>query len=121
MSRLLIIDDEPHFANMLREAFESQGYEVFVAHDGNEGIRRCREHSPDAVITDIVMPEKEGLEMIAEVRRDFPDMIIVAMTGVSVGAEDYLKMARLQGAKLMYQKPFPIRKMVDEVRELIAP
>ena len=120
MSRVLVIDDEPQIANMLKTLFESNGFEVDVATDGAAGLRLFRSNPADVVITDILMPEKEGLETIAELRRAYPDVKIIAMSGGTMaGVEGYLKMAELQGAGHVFKKPFKLADMLKAVNDLI--
>lgn len=120
MSRVLIIDDEPQIANMLKTLFESNGFEVDVATEGNEGLRLFRKNRADVVVTDILMPDKEGLETISELRRDYPDVKIIAMSGGTMtGIDGYLKMAELQGAGRVFKKPFRLADMLKAVQDLI--
>ena len=120
MSRILIIDDEPQIANMLRSLFDSNGFEVDVAHDGNAGLRAFRTTPADVVITDILMPEKEGLETIAELREDYPDVKIIAMSGGTMaGVEGYLKLAEMRGAGRVFKKPFKLTDILQAVNDLI--
>jgi CheY-like chemotaxis protein len=81
MLRILIIDDEDQFRSMLRRVLERASYEVVEAQDGNEGIQRCREAPMDLIITDILMPGKEGLETIMDLRREFSQVKIIAISG----------------------------------------
>jgi len=81
MARILVIDDDIQILEMLGQTLEREGYEVVDALDGKEGMRLYREAPTDLVITDIVMPEKEGVETIMELKRDFPDVKIIAMSG----------------------------------------
>lgn len=75
----------------------------------------------DIVITDILMPEKEGLETIQEFRRDFPDVKIIAMSGGGrVGTNDYLRVAELYGAGHVFKKPFRLANMLSAVEGLIG-
>ncbi|MCP3955776.1 MAG: response regulator, partial [Desulfobacterales bacterium] len=81
IARILIIDDDIHVLAMLRKMLEREGYEIVVALDGNEGLRLYRENPTKLIITDLIMPEKEGLETIIELRQNFPDTRIIAMSG----------------------------------------
>ena len=76
MQKILIIDDEPHILLMLKKMLERVGYEIEIATSGIEGIKLFKESGPDLVITDIIMPEKEGLETIREMRRIKSDLKI---------------------------------------------
>ena len=81
MSRILIIEDDEHVRGMLRKMLERIGYDVFDAPDGKEGLDFYRNTPVDLVITDILMPEKEGIQTIMELRREFPDVKIIAISG----------------------------------------
>jgi len=81
MTKILIIDDDELILGILRRHYESHSYEVYTAQNGLEGLRIFRENPTEIVITDIVMPEKEGLETIQEFKRDYPDLKIIAMSG----------------------------------------
>jgi DNA-binding response OmpR family regulator len=114
MASALIVDDQDLVRQMLRLALESQGLEVRVAGDGDEALRLYREAPADVVVTDIVMPNKEGIETIFELRRSAPDVKIIAMSGT--GAIDFLDMARKLGADHVLRKPFEMRKLVALVQ-----
>jgi DNA-binding NtrC family response regulator len=120
MARVLVIDDSPDIRAILREAFELHGYEVEVAHNGRVGLRLVRERPVDVVITDIFMPEQDGIETILELRRDFPDVKIIAMSGGgTTGTMHYLPAAQQLGAVHSVAKPFDCLAIVETVRELL--
>lgn len=120
MQKILIIDDEPHILLMLKKMLEQFGYEIDLAANGNEGIELYRKSAADLVITDIIMPEKEGLETIREMRRIRPDLKIIAMSGGGkVSADNYLEIARIFGASRVITKPFTKKEMVSAVQELM--
>lgn len=97
-----------------------EGYEVVEARDGDAGMKQFRESPSDLVITDLIMPEKEGIETIIELRRDFPDVKIIAISGGGIiDAEKYLDMARGLGAHRIFEKLFGMTEMLDAVRELL--
>lgn len=105
---------------MLREALEMQGYEVSEASNGEEALRMSRSGSFPLVITDILMPEKEGLETIVELRRDFPRMKIIAISGGGVaGNLNFLECAGKLGAHATLQKPFELKSLFETVRVLV--
>jgi len=95
MSRILIIDDDAQILKMLRQILEREKYHVTEASNGKEGLRLYRENPADLVITDIIMPEKEGIEIIIELKRDYPDVKIIAISGGGrINPEDYLDIAK---------------------------
>ena len=96
------------------------GYDVAEAADGNAGMKRFCERPADLVITDLIMPEKEGIETIVELRRRFREVKIIAMSGGGIiEAGDYLGMARGVGAHRVFEKPFGVSEMLNAVRELL--
>jgi len=121
MARILVIDDDVSVRSMLKRILEHDGHQVSEADDGDVGIKRYRDNPTDLVITDIIMPNKEGIETILELRRDFPDIKIIAISGGGrVGPNDYLNAARLLGAKGTFTKPFDTREVLDTVNQLVS-
>jgi DNA-binding response OmpR family regulator len=120
MARILVIDDEPSVRELLCAMLIEDGYDVAQAADGNAGMKLFRERPADLVITDLIMPEKEGIETILELRRHFPEVKIIAMSGGGIiEAGDYLGMARGVGAHCVFEKPFGVSEMLTAVRELL--
>jgi CheY-like chemotaxis protein len=121
MTRILVIDDEPYILLMLKKLLEKEGYEVDIAINGDEGIKMFSKYPADIIITDIVMPEKEGLETIREFKQINPDLKIIAISGGGrIDSNEYLDSARLFGAARVFRKPFRQREMVDAVQELLT-
>ncbi len=120
MRRILIIDDEPYILLMLKKMLEKAGYEVDLASNGREGMDLFHKHSADLVITDIIMPDKEGLELILEMKKNHPGLKIIAMSGGGrISPESYLECARHFGAEKVFQKPFRQKDLVSAVRDLL--
>ena len=120
MKKILIIDDEVDILNMLKKMMNRAGYDVEIADNGAVGLELFRKHSADLVITDIIMPEKEGLEIIREMKRIKPELKIIAISGGGrISAESYLETAKMFGADHAFQKPFSLSEIVGAVRELI--
>lgn len=118
MTRILIIDDDVQVLDMLRQTLENEGYEIITAPNGKEGAHLYREDPADLVITDIIMPEKEGLETIIELKKDFPDVKIIAISGGGKSnPEEYLQMAKMLGAKHIFAKPVEREELLKAVRE----
>lgn len=86
MARILVIDDEPVLRITFRHILEEEGHEVLDAEDGVSGVDVCRESHPDLVITDMMMPRREGSETVAILTREFPAMPVIAMSGGDVKA-----------------------------------
>lgn len=119
MKRILIIDDDTQFRQMLRQTLERAGYEVVEAADGNEGIKLFREAPTDLVITDIIMPGKEGIETIIELQREFPDVKIIAISGGGrIEAEEYLGFAKKLKVAGTFEKLFDREELLEAIEEL---
>jgi CheY-like chemotaxis protein len=120
MARILIIDDEPQIRSMLRLMLERDGYEVVEAPDGIEGIRAYRQKPADLIITDLIMPNKDGIGMIIELQKEFPDVKIIAMSGGGLNKpEGYLKGAKKLGAACTLTKPIDREEMLRAVKNTI--
>lgn len=121
MARILIIDDNVKFLNMLRKMLERAGHEVVEAPNGEVGTKLFREDRTDLIITDIFMPEKEGLELIIELKQEFSTVKIIAISGGGrEGNFSYLKAARELGADRSFAKPFERQEILDAIQELVG-
>lgn len=121
-ARILVIDDDPLVRATLRALLEGEGYEVTIAVDGENGLEAFRRHTPDLVITDIVMPEVEGIETIRQMREIAPNLPILAISGGGRGVSlDYLRMAQRLGATEVLAKPFEAEELVGVVARCLAP
>jgi CheY-like chemotaxis protein len=121
MAQILIIDDEDEVRSMLRQMLEQAGHEVTEAVNGTEGIEIYEQDAPDLIVTDIIMPEKEGVETIISLRRADPDLPIIAISGGGrLDATDFLTMARKLGARHTLSKPFRRDQLLDAVRECLS-
>jgi DNA-binding response OmpR family regulator len=120
MARILVIDDDDAIRFSLKLALEDADYHVEDAANGEKGMTRFRANPADLVITDIFMPEKEGLETIDEIKRICPQTKIIAISGGgSMDPEDYLEIARRVGADCSLFKPFDIQLLVATVDDLL--
>jgi len=120
MPNILIIDDDNQFRTMLRKMVERNGYEVIEASDGKEGIKLYRKNPTDLIITDLIMPEKDGIETIQELRKDFPDVKIIAISGGGrLGPHDYLHLAKMLGAQRTLTKPIELTELLKTIEELL--
>ena len=120
MSRILIIDDDVVTREILNEILEMEGYQVANAGNGKTGLRLHREEPFDLIITDIIMPEMEGLETIRELRRISPKVKIIAISGGGrLGPDGYLTMAEKMGANHTFDKPLDPVKVVAEIDKLL--
>lgn len=120
MNTVLVIDDEADVVSMLSDALLRAGYQPCGALDGEEGLRIVRKGHIDAVLTDIIMPEREGIETIISLKREFPQIPIIAMSGGGrVGSMDYLQTAKRFGADRILAKPFPLVDMLNTVADVL--
>jgi CheY-like chemotaxis protein len=121
MFRVLVIEDHVHMRDLLRRQLEGDGYAVETAADGDEGLRLQAEHPVDLVITDIFMPNRDGLETISRLREDYPRTKIIAISGGGklVQGADYLVAAREAGAHAVLRKPVERESLLETVRGLV--
>lgn len=121
MKRIVIIDDEPQIRDMLQKILQRYGYEVAVAENGKEGIKLCANKPADLVITDLTMPEKDGMETIKELRSDYPGVKIIAMSGGGDRFPEYfLDKAIESGAVTSLKKPFRKDDILKVVYEILG-
>lgn len=122
MKRILVVDDEAQIRAMLTQMLEQEGYEVESAENGAEGLALVGKHTFDLVITDMIMPVKDGLKFIMELIRDYPELKIMAISGGgAIKAERYLVMAGYLGNIATLEKPFKREALLDLVRQLLQP
>ena len=116
MAKILIVEDDDEVRDVLKTLLREEGHEVFEASDGNEAMEQFRLMPADLVILDIVLPDKEGLETIIDLRRTHPNVKIMAMSGGGrTSPQDYLDMAKRLGAVEVIAKPFSIDDFLRSV------
>lgn len=121
MDSVLVIDDDPVFCAVVEQVLERDGYSVTTAGDAQTGIDRFGELNPDLVIVDILMPGKEGIATILELREADPDARILAITGGgNFAAADILRIAELLGADDSLKKPFEPAVLLATVKRCLA-
>ena len=121
MATILLIEDDELFRSTLAEALSAQGYTITQAADGDEGVKMFKAWPTDLVLTDVVMPNKEGIATVRELRRAKPDLGIIAMSGgLASDAPLYLQLAGGLGADRTLQKPFPLSVLLQAVNEVLA-
>ena len=113
--RILVIEDNLDLRDYLRLALETQGYQVLTARNGEEALGYLNGHPVDVVLTDIFMPEMDGIETIAALRKLFPDIRVIAMSGRP--GVDYLSVARELGVTRTLRKPFDIEELLAALGE----
>ena len=120
MKVILVIEDDKSHQKLLNRLLEHQGYQVLIASNGKEGLKIVKENSVDLIITDILMPEKDGYEVIREVKALYPGIKIIALTGGGkIKAETYIDMASKLGAHRTIFKPLKRDVFLTAVKELI--
>lgn len=120
MAKILVVDDDDQVRLMMRQVLERDGYTVATAADGKEAIKLFKIEAFDLVITDIIMPEKEGIETITELRRDYPELKIIAISGGGRHRpEGYLELAKGLGATMTMVKPFERSEILAAVKNVL--
>lgn len=118
--RILVIDDEPTALDVIRKILLHGGYEVLVAENGQEGVELFRKDPCDLVVTDMVMPVKDGLQTILDLRVDVPDLPIVAISGGgNISKERYLAVAGYLDKVVTVGKPFTVDALMSAVTGLL--
>ncbi len=121
MQRILVVEDDGQLRTLLRRLFERAGYTVAEACDGEQGLRMQRQEPCDLIVTDLVMPGKDGIAMIREIRKEMPGTKIIAISGGGrVDAGRYLRIAETLGAVRSFTKPFKLQEMEAAVRQVLA-
>ena len=120
MATILIIDDEKSILGFLKEMLMREGFNVLTAIDGKEGLHLFNDNQVDLVITDIIMPDKDGFRMIIELKNISQDIKIIAMSGGGhAHPKYYLDITKSLGVQYTFQKPFKISALLEAVYELL--
>jgi CheY-like chemotaxis protein len=122
MAKILLIEDDHKFRAMVRKMLEKGGYnDIEEAPNGSIGLELFRQQSFDLVITDLIMPEKEGIELIMELTKNHPRIKIIAMSGGGkIDPQKYLDLANQLGASRTLAKPFEQPDIIKMVQELLS-
>jgi CheY-like chemotaxis protein len=120
--RVLVVDDNEDMRRSMALLLGRAGYQVDTAPNGAQALERHRVQAADVLITDLLMPEKDGIETIAQFRRDYPAVKIIAMSGggMRVKGERYLATAEVVGADAVLRKPFEMKKMLETLAALLS-
>jgi DNA-binding response OmpR family regulator len=119
--RILVVDDNEDLRTTIQALLQADGFDVSVAADGEAALLQHRSRPADVVITDLFMPDKDGIETIIELKKLYPNVKIVAMSGwTSTQGSDYLQVAREIGASVTLQKPFDPLELSRVVRQLVT-
>ena len=119
MSRIIVIDNDEGVRNLLGQTLTWAGHDVVRASGGKEGLQILHGAPTDLVITELVMPIFDGLEVIAEIRKKFPQVAVIAMSGASI-AGAMLNVALQWGVDAVLQKPFGDRELQEAMREAFS-
>ena len=121
MATILVVDDDDQMRKMLRGALERKGYTVIEAENGVSAMSLQRATPADLVITDIIMPEKDGIDTMKELQVEFPDVKVIAISGGKRGGpQNYLMLAEMYNAARTFAKPFDLEEMLTAVEELLG-
>lgn len=124
MKNILIIDDDSHIRNMLKESLRGKHFLVSEASNGKQGVEMCRKRNYDLIIVDIFMPEMGGIEFIGELLKFSSNTKIIAMSGGEkfhfFTSNTNLNTAIARGALRAFKKPFQIKDMLQQIDELLA-
>lgn len=121
MARILVVDDEDSIRSLLTEVLSGAGYETFTAADGKEALSALEQHRIDLIMTDIIMPDMEGIEFINKVKRQkkLPVKIIAMSGSGNTRADTYLNLALKMGADAILGKPFSLNEVLETVKALL--
>jgi len=120
MTSIIVIDDDPQINSLLKDVLEFEGYHVLTAQRADEGLHYLKTTTIELVITDVLMPDKEGLETIRELREHYPQTKILAISGgLTKSGVDVLEIAKRLGANRVLRKPFDVQDLIKSVRLLL--
>jgi len=118
---ILLIEDDEQFQKFVNELLEVEGFNVILANDGNEGVQMIEEHNPDLIITDLLMPHKDGVRLITETRVSHPHIPIIAMSGgSSFFSPAFLEAADTLGATHTIDKPFEEEQLIELIKKCLS-
>lgn len=120
MAIILLVDDDPLLRETVAAALKTAGHEVMEARDGVKALQQFSRRRPDLIITDIFMPERDGLETIIAVRKLQPAIPVIAMSGHSDDSSLYLHVAHKLGAQHILAKPFTLDELLGKTRDVLA-
>lgn len=122
MAHILIVEDDEHIRTMLQETLQLEGYQTSVAENGIQALQQCRTAKPDAVITDILMPEKEGLSFITDLRKEDAKVCIIAISGgaLKLAPGCNLELAHMFGANHTFEKPLNLESLLEVLHKELS-
>lgn len=121
MAHILVIDDDDAVLSLFGQFLESAGYSVMLAPDGGEGMRLMKQRNPDLIITDIMMPEMDGLELLMKIRKHHPGIPVIAISGgMKTQPASFLPQAKKFGAQHVFIKPVGLSDLLEAVQKLLG-
>ena len=122
-TRILVADDDEDLRTTLKIVLERAGYEVDTVCDGEQAARVQERHPADVLITDLFMPQRDGLETVEYFRRRYPRVRVIAISGGGYTGQkaNHLAVAQHAGADAAFRKPFDVQALLDRIRSLTAP
>jgi len=120
MARILIIDDDDALRGIIVKSLTHAGHQVIQTNNGRKGVELFRSDPTELVVTDMVMPEQEGMETIKVLHREFPKLKIIAMSGGLDGSELYLDLTKRLGAAYTLSKPFTLQQLKEAVDHVLS-
>jgi len=123
MKKILVIDDDVDFNHILRDVLELRDYEVSCAYSGAEGLALLAKEIPDLIITDVLMPEVDGIMLLGQMKAhgpEFPCKVMAISGGGAIDGDRCLKAARIYGVDATLGKPFTLRELEEKVDTLLA-
>ena len=122
MPYILIIDDDPAIRLLFEQFLTRSGYEVALAENGKTGLQLMRETAPDLIITDIMMPEMDGLEILMAIRQELQSVPVIAISGgMRALPINFLHQAKLMGARHVFEKPVPLDLLLKAIENVLGP
>jgi DNA-binding NtrC family response regulator len=120
MANILVVDDQKDICRVIERILQKEGHKISIAADGREGGKIFDEGTFDLLITDLIMPEMDGIELIMQIKKQKPDQNIIAMSGGGIGKSDsYLNIAAKLGVAHTIEKPFRANDLLKVVHEII--
>lgn len=123
MAKILLVDDDPDFNQTLKEWLQAKGYEVLTALDGERGLKLAQTENPDLIITDVVMPNMDGFEMLLKLYDNedgFPVKVIAISGGGRMRGDMYLELMETMNVDFQMQKPLNLPQLKDKLVELLS-
>lgn len=116
--KILVVDDDARIREIFRMWLEREGFEVFEAENGMEGVKAQRQQAVDMLICDLIMPVQEGIETITQFRQEFPEIGIIAISGGGkIGPDSYLTVAEHLGAWRVFKKPIDMKELIAAIHD----